>query len=112
MTIKSKTIWLPSYWNDLSDAQKDAAFNGVGPEHFPQIVRNMLDKMMFWNIEPVYVHDVEYTHSDSKTMADFRFLINSLLYAGLDIYRLAISLTMFLAVLLFGGKAWRNSRKK
>jgi len=112
MTLKSKTIWKPKYWDTLTDNQRNDAFNGVGPEYFPHWVRNLLDMVLFWAMDAVYVHDVEYTFSTSKTLADFRFLINCLLYAGLNIYRICISFILFFAVLFFGKKAWEHSKLK
>ena len=109
---KNKPLWKPKYWNDLTQEQKDEAFNGIGPEYFPEWLRKMFDNVLYWMGEAAYIHDVEYTYSKIRLLADFRFFVNCCIMAGLDIVRFYFKCIAFVGLVFGGRKAWKESRLK
>lgn len=101
-------LFLPEYWFRLSNDAKIAAYNGVGPEFFPDWLRGILDTIYYWASDPVGVHDVEYNYSRSRIMADLRLLANCLLNSRGKIRRIVLSLIAFAGVALFGRRAWKE----
>lgn len=110
--ISDKPLWKPKYWNELSRAQKQSAYNGIGAEYFPAWFRRLLDMAFFWLGDAAYIHDVEYTYSTFRPLADFRFLVNAAILAGLDLTRQAFGIAAFIILIFGGGRAWRESRLK
>lgn len=98
------------YWFEVSDEAKFEAYNGVGPEHFPRWMRKLLDIVFHWAKEAIFIHDVDYTYSDSKWRSDWRFFLNCLMACDFQIKRVLFSMIMFLSVLFFGKKAFNASR--
>ncbi len=104
-------LFIPGYWFELSNEDKIAAYNGVGPEFFPSRVRELLDMIYYWASDPVGVHDVEYSYGKCRIMADLRFLANCLLNSRGKLRRIVLSLIAFFGVALFGGRAWKEGHK-
>ena len=101
-------LLLPGYWFELSADERAAAYNGVGPEYFPGWLRGVLDAIYWWASDPVSVHDVEYSYSKTRLLADLRLLANCLLRSRCHPRRITLSLLAFAGVVLFGRRAWRE----
>lgn len=104
---QEKKLLMPGFWYELTDEEKAKVYNGTGPDYFPGWLRGLLDVVFWWAADPVMLHDVEYAYGASKLLADLRLLANCLLRGGWKVYRVGLSLVVFLSVVLFGRPAWR-----
>ncbi len=110
MPTDRKPLWKPRYWPKLPKQQKEAAFNGIGPKFFPAWLRRLLDGAFFWLADAAYIHDVEYTYSSVRLLADFRFFVNAAILAGFDMTRQAVNVVAFIGLAFGGRRAWKESR--
>lgn len=109
--MQREGLFVPHYWDRLSDGDRLAVYNGVGPQFFPKPLRELLDVIFWWGSDAILVHDVEYAYSASRLMADIRLLVNLLSSCNWRPWRIVQSITAFLGVLCFGKRAWNEGRQ-
>ena len=67
------------YYPDMSWSEVDHAYNGVGPEKWPEHIREKLDEHLSMFRDAVVIHDCDYDRGlteEDKRDADERFLRN------------------------------------
>ena len=105
----------PGFWS-ASEAELDAACNGVGPEHWPRRGRWLIS----WFLRPLDAssapHDWEYSLPKKSywrfTRANWRLAVNCTKEALYDVRIGVIPLGLIAALLcqIFGWRAYRNGR--
>lgn len=109
--MQREGLFVPHYWDRLSDGDRLAVYNGVGPQFFPKPLRKLLDVIFWWGSDAILVHDVEYAYSASRLMADIRLLVNLLSSCKWRPWRIIQSITAFFGVFCFGKRAWNEGRQ-
>lgn len=127
--VRGYMLEVPSMWDRLTSAERQAMQNGIGPERWDPDAREVLDKATKLTAA-ADVHDVDYcvgrTKQDRKE-ADWRFLKNCciviledsggwlglLILGGIfkAIRRFIVAWGLYRALRLFGNKAFREATK-
>ncbi len=73
MRIRIKEIGLktPEWFDNLSDAELAACYNGAGGSHTPKAIRRILTRLLGFAEEAILIHDAEYQYTKNFHPLDY-----------------------------------------
>ena len=73
MRIRIKEIGLkiPEWFDNLSDAELAACYNGAGGDHTPEAIRKILTRLLGFAEEAILIHDAEFQYTQRFYPLDY-----------------------------------------